>query len=248
MRLHTITLGCLIAVQSFTSSAAAPLDLKRENNFDGDWRFLKADAAGAENAAFNDSAWRTLDLPHDWSLEDLHRPRTDNAASSGSRQPRPTPLHPRGGRGRGGANFAVVGPFSPESPGGAATGYTLGGTGWYRKHFVLDNQTLGKQVTIKFDGVYMDSDVWLNGHHLGNHPYGYTAVCLRPHGVPESARTGECSRRARAQRGQDQPLVFRFGHLPARRSPSDRAVARRPMGRQRDDSPRSRNKTRPSTW
>jgi beta-galactosidase len=69
----------------------------------------------------------------------------------------------------------VVGPFSPESPGGTATGYTLGGTGWYRKHFVLDNQTFGKRVTIGFDGVYMDSDVWLNGHHLGNHPYGYTA-------------------------------------------------------------------------
>ena len=69
----------------------------------------------------------------------------------------------------------MVGPFSPESPGGAATGYTLGGTGWYRKHFVLDKQTLGKRVAIEFDGVYMDSDVWLNGHPLGNHPYGYTA-------------------------------------------------------------------------
>ena len=59
-------------------------------------------------------------------------------------------------------NFEVVGPFSPESPGGTATGYTLGGTGWYRKHFVLGAETLGKRVAIEFDGVYMDSDVWLN--------------------------------------------------------------------------------------
>ena len=28
---------------------------------------------------------------------------------------------------------------------------------------------------LQFDGVYMDSDVWLNGQHLGNHPYGYTS-------------------------------------------------------------------------
>ena len=30
------------------------------------------------------------------------------------------------------------------------------------------------RVFVQFDGVFMDSDVWLNGHHLGNHPYGYT--------------------------------------------------------------------------
>ena len=45
--------------------------------------------------------------------------------------------------------------------------------GWYRKHFTLNNIT-DKKVTIYFDGVYMNSDVWINEHHLGNHPYGYT--------------------------------------------------------------------------
>ena len=140
----------------------------RETNFDREWRFLRGDAPGAENAAFDDSAWRTLDLPHDWSLEDLPPgPQTN--------PPPALPAAGGGGRRGRGANFPVVGPFSPASPGGAATGYTLGGTGWYRKHFMLDKQTPGKQVAIEFDGVYMDSDVWLNGHPLGNHPYGYTA-------------------------------------------------------------------------
>ncbi len=37
--------------------------------FDADWRFLKADASGAERAAFDDAGWRTLDVPHDWSIE-----------------------------------------------------------------------------------------------------------------------------------------------------------------------------------
>ena len=138
--------------------------------FDSDWRFIRADAKGAEEPGFDDTAWRTLDLPHDWSIEDL--PQETNSSSAA-----PVPSNsPAGGRrGRGRANFPVVGPFSPQSPGGTATGYTIGGTGWYRKHFVMDEQTLGKQVAIEFDGVYMDSDVWLNGHHLGNHPYGYTA-------------------------------------------------------------------------
>jgi beta-galactosidase len=173
MKLHALAVGCLLAFQAFTPSFAATAELKRENNFDGDWRFIKADAPGAENAAFSDSVWRILDLPHDWSLEDLPRTVT-NAPSVVLPVPQAT-NSPAPGGGRGRANFPVAGPFSPASPGGRATGFTLGGTGWYRKHFVLDKRTVGKLVAIRFDGVYMDSDVWLNGHHLGNHPYGYTA-------------------------------------------------------------------------
>ena len=136
--------------------------------FDSDWRFLKADAPGAEIPDFDDTTWRLLDLPHDWSIEDLPQ-ETISAPQV------PTPAPSTGRRGRGRVNFTSVGPFSPQSPGGKDTGYTIGGTGWYRKHFVLDEDTFGKNVVIEFDGIYMNSDVWLNGHHLGNHPYGYTA-------------------------------------------------------------------------
>src|SRR6185369_8905821 len=48
-----------------------------------------------------------------------------------------------------------------------------GGIGWYRKHFKLGS-IASKKFSIYFDGVYMNSDVWINGHYLGNHPYGYT--------------------------------------------------------------------------
>ena len=136
--------------------------------FDSDWRFLKADAPGAEIPDFDDTTWRLLDLPHDWSIEDLPQ-ETISAPQV------PTPAPSTGRRGRGRVNFTSVGPFSPQNPGGKDTGYTIGGTGWYRKHFVLDEDTFGKNVVIEFDGIYMNSDVWLNGHHLGNHPYGYTA-------------------------------------------------------------------------
>jgi len=69
----------------------------------------------------------------------------------------------------------IVGPFDSRAIGGTATGYTVGGTGWYRKHFTIPATDAGKHFEILFGGVYMHSDVWLNGHHLGERPYGYTS-------------------------------------------------------------------------
>jgi beta-galactosidase len=56
----------------------------------------------------------------------------------------------------------------------AGTAFLPGGLGWYRKAFRLPRAMAGKQVSIEFDGVYMDSEVYLNGRLLGSHPYGYT--------------------------------------------------------------------------
>jgi len=83
-----------------------------------------------------------------------------------------------------GVPIARIGPFDPSaSQGGASTGHVVGGTGWYRRHFRLHPVDAGKTVSVRFDGVYMDSDVWVNGQHLGNHPYGYTGFSydLTPH-------------------------------------------------------------------
>ncbi len=55
-----------------------------------------------------------------------------------------------------------------------ATGYFPGGLGWYRKTFTLPSWMNGKQISVDFDGVFDNSYVYLNGHLLGNHPYGYT--------------------------------------------------------------------------
>ncbi len=129
----------------------------RELSFDSDWRFLRR-RSGAEAPGFNDTGWRLLDLPHDWSIEDL--PSTNDAPPS---------------------------PFDPAlSTGGASTGYVVGGIGWYRKHFTLPPFDARKNVAIVFDGVYMNADFWINGHSLGNHPYGYTPFVydLTPHLQP----------------------------------------------------------------
>jgi beta-galactosidase len=63
----------------------------------------------------------------------------------------------------------------PEPNQTNATGFFPGGLGWYRKTFTLPSWMAGKQISIDFDGVFDNSYVYLNGHLVGNHPYGYTA-------------------------------------------------------------------------
>ena len=70
-------------------------------------------------------------------------------------------------------DWAIEGDFSADNPSGAGGGALPGGIGWYRKTFSMDKSLQGKKVFIDFDGVYMNSDVWVNGTHLGFRPYGY---------------------------------------------------------------------------
>lgn len=145
MKIKTFYLFLLTLLFSFSCAVQQPTE--RETNFNNDWKFIRADVAGAEQPGFDDAAWQMLDLPHDYSIEDL-------PAKEGKKQ---------------------IGPFSEESAGGPSTAHVVGGTAWYRKHFTLEKADEGKLVQVLFDGVYMNADVWINGQHLGNHPYGYTA-------------------------------------------------------------------------
>jgi beta-galactosidase len=80
-------------------------------------------------------------------------------------------------------DFSVEGPFDAKAPVGAPGGYLPGGIGWYRKNFRLPAGMEGRKVFIEFDGAYMNSEVWINGHHLGKRPYGYIGFeyDLTPH-------------------------------------------------------------------
>lgn len=141
----------------------------RNQSFDAGWRFYRGDAVGAENAGFDDNAWRRVDLPHDWSVENLPSfPQEDGHGAVW-----------------GGIDVPLqTGPFDVyASEGKRSTGWCVGGAGWYRKRFSAANLPSERQVEIVFDGVYMNSDVWCNGQHLGFHPYGYTSFAydLTPH-------------------------------------------------------------------
>jgi beta-galactosidase len=136
----------LLIIGTSATKQASPDNSSVISSFDEGWRFIKDNPQGAENPAFDDSGWRKLDVPHDWSIEDLPNQNGDS----------------------------IIGPFSKSSVDKMSSGYLIGGTGWYRKSFTLKATDKSKITYLQFDGVYLNSDVWLNGKHLGFHPYGYT--------------------------------------------------------------------------
>jgi len=109
---------------------------ERKQLFDYKWKFFQGDTASAKSRDFNDMSWRSLDLPHDWSIE---------------------------------------GKVSPKNPMGGAGGYFPAGIGWYRKAFKAPGEWKGKKVSIYFEGIYMNSEVFINGKSLGIYPYGYSS-------------------------------------------------------------------------
>ena len=113
-------------------------------SFNRDWRFQLGEVANGQDPKLNDTGWRRLDLPHDWSIE---------------------------------------GAFSEKHPAGTGGGALPGGVGWYRKAFTVPATAKGKLILIEFDGIYRNSEVWINGHYLGKRPYGYSTFEyeLTPH-------------------------------------------------------------------
>lgn len=72
-------------------------------------------------------------------------------------------------------DWSIEGDFDERHPAGRQGAYLPCGVGWYRKAFTLAPSARGRSVAVTFDGVYRKADVWLNGYHLGFHPYGYTS-------------------------------------------------------------------------
>lgn len=72
-------------------------------------------------------------------------------------------------------DWSIEGTPREDAPGGGRMGFFPGGTGWYRKTFRLPPGARGQEAWLEFDGVYMNSDVWVNGVHLGRRPYGYSS-------------------------------------------------------------------------
>lgn len=138
MKKLLIIFSCLL----ISSILVAQRIEKGTSLFDSDWRFHLGGALSAEKPTFDDSKWHAIDLPHDWSIENI--PGTDS-------------------------------PFNRDALSQVNGGFTTGGTGWYRKSFVIPEAQNTKRIVIQFDGVYMNPEIWINGVSLGSHPYGYTS-------------------------------------------------------------------------
>ena len=132
---------------------ALPVSARERKCVDEGWRFILADSPEMSANSYDDSAWRLLDLPHDWAIE---------------------------------------GDFSASNPSGAGGGALPGGIGWYRKQLQLKAKA-GERYFIDFDGVYMNSTVYVNGHELGKRPYGYSS--FRYELTPSRAEGREAARR-----------------------------------------------------
>ena len=105
--------------------------------------FAKAgEAVGAARPDFNDSTWRTVNVPHDWAVElDFVHVNDEDVMQHG---------------------FKPVGRQFPAST-----------IGWYRRSFILPEKDRDRRISVRFDGVFRDCIVWLNGHFIGRNLSGY---------------------------------------------------------------------------
>ncbi len=80
-------------------------------------------------------------------------------------------------------DWSIEGQFSEQNPAGVGGGALPGGVGWYRKIFSVSRADSGTVAYAEFDGVYRNSEVWINGDYLGKRPYGYSSFRyeLTPH-------------------------------------------------------------------
>lgn len=125
-----LLIGCLLK----TSAQNAVIERKQLFNFD--WKFALGDSSANSLPNFDESNWRKLDLPHDWSIEGKSEINNPSAGDGG---------------------------FYPM------------GTAWYRKTFSVPSQWKGQKISIYFEGVYMNAEVFVNGKSVGIQPYGFTS-------------------------------------------------------------------------
>jgi len=118
----------------FISATAIAQQQRVVENFNRGWKFVLQEDTLKGNVDLPENKWRTVDLPHDWSIE---------------------------------------GAFKKDHPATTQGGALPGGIGWYRKSFAVPASMKNRTVSIEFDGIYRNSEVWINDHYLGKRPNGY---------------------------------------------------------------------------
>lgn len=155
MKRGAFILRVIVLGLSVSSAASAG----RKQSFDEGWLFHRGEVINAEAVIFDDSKWREVIVPHDFSIEPIAY-----AHDYRERQPEWSDWQ--------------VGPFSRLSIAGSDSGQTAGGTGWYRKTFrlpggPLDETIRQKVFRLRFDGVYNQAEVWVNGKKAAMNVFGF---------------------------------------------------------------------------
>lgn len=169
MRIFPALIALLIpfafAISSGAADVATPRPCESEHNrFDDDWRFAFGHPFDTEKDFGHASGYFSYFAKAGYG---------DGAAASGfdDRAWRnlslphdwavELPFDPKGSYSHG---FRKMGPHFPETS-----------IGWYRKHFDVPASDLGRKIYVQFDGIFRDSQVWINGYYLGRRTSGYTA-------------------------------------------------------------------------
>ena len=127
--------------------------MRSTTTLDTDWRFTKSDPAGAETADFDDSAWDTVCVPHDWAIAGPFDKNNDLQETT----------------------ILEDGEVTATEHSGRTGGLPHVGKGWYRRTFDLPGTEAGRRVFLEFDGVMANSRFWVNGAFAGTWPYGYSS-------------------------------------------------------------------------
>ena len=116
------------------------------------WKFSKGENTAASAIRFNDTAWETVAVPHDWAIYGPFDKEIDKQVVKIEQNNEQSATEKTG---RTGAL-----PFI--------------GVGWYRTKVTLSEFTADKQVILAFDGAMSNAQVFVNGEKVGSRPYGYS--------------------------------------------------------------------------
>ena len=112
----------------------------------GQGDFAKTGDFKISKVPFDDSGWRSVDLPHDWAVE---LPVVNDEGGEGESKTRSHGYKPLGRR-------------YPETS-----------IGWYRRVFEIPESDRGRRIWIEFDGALRDAVVFVNGSFIGRNDNGY---------------------------------------------------------------------------
>lgn len=127
---HLAILWCVICLTTTVTNGAPTGSARAKYNFNIGWKVFVGDPAGAKDAEFDDSAWKTVTTPYAWNEDDAFRKDIKDLST---------------------------------------------GIAWYRKHFILPENSTGRKIFLEFEGIRHGGEFYLNGKFIGRHENGVMA-------------------------------------------------------------------------
>ncbi|MBR4899020.1 MAG: DUF4982 domain-containing protein [Prevotella sp.] len=144
----------LLLLLSMMSFGVVHAQMRCVQNLNYGWRFHAGDVAEAASPKTDDSAWRVVDVPHDFQIEQPWvAPSSDEKADNDD-------------------------PAANIKSRLSSRGFKEMGCGWYRLHLTPSDTLKGRRLLLQFDGIMYVGDIYLNGDRIGGTDYGYVGFEL----------------------------------------------------------------------